>query len=250
MKQSKRIICILLAAAALLLGGCQAKESALPAAVAAPDKSASAPTDFATTDEAKEIGTLTGSGDNDKLELSLSLYGKDYTLGESTVGDLIHNGWEKEKNTWASIPENHRLPAHSVNVIAKMMKYEETHDKIFISYRNVSGKQLPDNQCALSKIQLNGRYDTIFSASKVHCFGGKLDLAKCVDRQSFETELKKLVATARYRVEGYYYSTYNKYSFNVKNGKAYIVVRTDSATGLLRDIDISLSLSDSFRKAD
>lgn len=248
MNQRKAIICLLLTAAIMLLGGCQAKEPTASAVAPAPDKSVTLPSDFATTDEVREKGTLNGSGDNSALELSLSLYGKTYSLGESTVGDFLDNGWIKDEKSWEKIPENQKLSAHSVNVIAKMLKYEETGDKLFISYRNITDKKLPTKDCALSKIQLNGRYDTMFAVNKLRCFGGRLDLAKCTDRQSFETELKKLVSTATYNIEGYYYSTYNKYTVKLKNGTAYIVVRTDSATGRLRDIDISLILSESIGK--
>ena len=51
----------------MLLGGCQAKEPTASAVAPAPDKSVTLPSDFATTDEVREKGTLNGSGDNSAL---------------------------------------------------------------------------------------------------------------------------------------------------------------------------------------
>lgn len=206
------------------------------------------PDDYATTDEVKIKDTFKGGGKNSGLELSLSLYGKTYILGKSTVGDMLADGWQKDEENWVKFPPEKKIPAHSVNIIAKNIFKGEKEDKrsLFISFRNITASPCTTDKCVLSKIEIDGRYDTFPGEAKVSFFGGKLDFTKCVDAKSFETELSKLVSKATRAVEGYFYSTYYKYSFKVQNGKAYIVVRTDTDTGKLRNISASLTLSSTY----
>lgn len=244
MNPLKKIISIALAAvmAACVISGCGEKKSE-PKVEGCTEYVT--PEDFSTTDEVREKTTITGTGKNSLLSPSVSLYGKNYTMGKSTVEDMLKDGWKKPEDNWVKIPPEKVMPAHSVNIIAKNLYQGEGEDKrsLFISFRNITGEPRKVDKCALSKIDLEGKYDSLLGEAKVTMFDGKLDLAKCVDVKSFETQLKELVSKAQLKVEGYFYSTYYKYSFKVKNGSAYIVVRTDSATGEVRNINASVTLN-------
>lgn len=247
MKKIKAMICITLALLMLAgsLTGCNDKKNETEATgyteYVTPD-------DYATTDEVRIKDTFKGSGKNSKLEPSLSLYGKTYTLGKSTVADMLNDGWQKDEENWIKFPPEKKIPAHSVNIIAKSMFKGENENKrkLFISFRNITDSPCTTDNCVLSKIEVDGRYDTFLGEAKASFFGGKLDFTKCVDAKSFEAELSKLVSKATRAVEGYFYSTYNKYSFKVQNGNAYIIVRTDTDTGKLRNISASITLSSTY----
>lgn len=250
----KRILCLIMAVImTALFAGCGSKEKATKKAAASSvsaAKTAKQPaTQYATTDEVREKGTFTGEGKNSELGLNMTLYGVTYTLGKSTVGDLLKNDWSKDEVNWEKIKPNQKIPAHSRNIIAKNMKHGDENDKdsMFISFRNITDKTLTPDECALSKIEVNGRFDTCFAKSKLSCFDKKLDFTKCTDAPSFEAELKKLVGTATREVKGYFYSTYYKYHFKVPNGHSDIVVRTDSSTGKLRNISVSIVLKDEYK---
>ena len=209
MKLVKTIICSALAvlAAAGALTGCSDNK---PNSSQVSYTEYVTPEDFSTTDEAKEKTTFKGTGKNSQLEVSASVYGKTYTLGKSTVEDMLGEGEDKRS--------------------------------LFISFRNITDKVCTTDKCALSKIEINGRYDTFLGEAGASLFGGKLDFKKCVDSRTFEAELGKLVSHANKTVEGYYYSTYYKYSFKITDASSYIVVRTDSDTGKLRNISASITL--------
>ena len=254
MKQSKKLLSLIFALilALSLFSGCSGKES--ESKPTAPSKSAAKTTvppttQAATTDEVREKVTVKGSGKNSALSPSFTLYGKTYTLGKSTVGDLVKNGWVKDEKNWAKIKDNQKIPAHSVNIIAKYLTYgeEEDADGIFISFRNVTDKPCTPDKCALSKIELNGRYDTSFGKSKLSLFENKLDMVKCIDQPSFESALTGLVSKATRKTEGYFYSTYYKYHIKINNGTSDITVRTDSSTGRLRNISVALVLSADYK---
>ena len=243
MKLVKTIICSALAvlAAAGALTGCSDNK---PNSSQVSYTEYVTPEDFSTTDETKEKTTFKGTGKNSQLEVSASVYGKTYTLGKSTVEDMLGDGWQKSEDNWQKFPSDKKIPAHSVNIIAKNLYQGEGEDKrsLFISFRNITDKVCTTDKCALSKIEINGRYDTFLGEAGASLFGGKLDFKKCVDSRTFEAELGKLVSHANKTVEGYYYSTYYKYSFKIKDGSSYIVVRTDSDTGKLRNISASITL--------
>lgn len=254
MKQSKKLLSLITAAvlALSLFSGCSGNESEpKPTSPAKATSKATVPptTQAATTDEVSEKVTVEGSGKNSALEPTFTLYGKTYTLGKSTVGDLLKNGWIKDEKNWVKIKDNQKIPAHSVNIIAKYLKHgeEEGADGIFISFRNVTDKPCTPDKCALSKIELNGRYDTSFGKSKLALFENKLEMVKCTDQPSFESALKGLVSKATRKTEGYFYSTYYKYHFKINNGTSDITVRTDSNTGRLRNISVTLVLSSDYQ---
>lgn len=249
----KRIICLILAVVmTALLAGCVSKQDkggkSSSSASTAAKSAAKTSEQYATTDEVREKGTFKGQGSNDELALSMTLYGTTYTLGKSTVGDLVKNGWEKDEKNWEKIKPDQKIPAHSRNIIAKNMKRggedDADKDSIFISFRNITDKPSVPDKCALSKIEVNGRFDTSFGRSKLSCFDKKLDFTKCTDAPSFESELKKLVGTATREVKGYFYSTYYKYHFKVHGGFCDVAVRTDSSTGRLRNISVSIVLNE------
>ena len=167
MKLVKTIICSALAvlAAAGALTGCSDNK---PNSSQVSYTEYVTPEDFSTTDEAKEKTTFKGTGKNSQLEVSASVYGKTYTLGKSTVEDMLGDGWQKSEDNWQKFPSDKKIPAHSVNIIAKNLYQGEGEDKrsLFISFRNITDKTCTTDKCALSKIEINGRYDTFLGETR------------------------------------------------------------------------------------
>ena len=128
MKLVKTIICSALAvlAAAGALTGCSDNK---PNSSQVSYTEYVTPEDFSTTDEAKEKTTFKGTGKNSQLEVSASVYGKTYTLGKSTVEDMLGDGWQKSEDNWQKFPSDKKIPAHSVNIIAKNLYQGEGEDK-------------------------------------------------------------------------------------------------------------------------
>ncbi|HCA05457.1 MAG TPA: hypothetical protein DEO32_06140 [Ruminococcaceae bacterium] len=249
MKFIKMFISAVLAAifAASALAGCSDNKTETKVSF---NTNYTAPEGYRNTDGVHSKTTLQGSGKNSLLTPSITLCGKTYTLGKSKVDDLLKNGWKKSEDNWTKFPSERVMAVSPVNVIAKKLENGEGSDKktIYISFRNVTSKPVKVGDCAISRIEIEGRLDTFRNGAGICMFDGKLKLKSCDDVLSFENQLKNYVSKVTRTVDGYYYTTYNKYSLSVKDGSANISVTTDSSTGGIRSITASVTLSKNFAK--
>ena len=252
MKMTKRILAIVMVVAmlAVLLVGCSNKpnnnntanntnSSAADSAVSSATSSAAS---SAASSQKEGEETFSGTGDNSKAVLSMTLFDKEYTLGKSRVKDLSDNDWGYDPEDWKDIDMEKKIEYKQTG--GSYLTMDNSTTEIEISFKNLAETFAVPEQCILTRLQFKGSPDGAITKAGVKIFGGKIDLTKCTSFDELDSQLKSTLSSyVREKQTDSEYTLSYTYKAETKDGKFYMYASFDKKENKMKNIDTSFDLN-------
>ena len=245
MKMTKRVLAVVMVVAliAALLVGCgksnnnnNNNENSSSAAESAAGSSAAS---LADGEEA-----VTGSGDNSKLALSMTLFDVEYTLGKSKVKDLSDHEWGYDPESWKNVDMDKKIEYKEVPSDSYGKKMDNDTTEISLSYKNLSETFATPANCEITSLDFSGSPDAAIAKAGVKILGGKIDLTTCTDVSKLESALGTALSSYTKKSDDYSSFTSIDYKFELKDGKGSISVQNDKEKNVISKITASLDYND------
>ena len=185
-------------------------------------------------------GTKKGKGDNDNLPLNVSLFGKEYTLGKTTVKELSADSWGKDSESWKEVDETKKIEFKDNGPSG--LEMDNNTAEIRIRYRNLVDTFAVPEDCVLSELEFEGTLDGSCKKTDFSFFGGKIKPTDYTSLADLHEAMNNVLGMYKFKEEESEYSITNTYQIETKNGRFYIYGYQSKSDNSIK-IDFSMYLS-------
>lgn len=196
-----------------------------------------------------EYETIEGTGNSADVPLTMTLFGVEYTVGESKVKDLVDNGWGYDSESWKDIDMDKEIEYKDG------MKQNKTLDnnttEVSIQYKNLADTFAVPEDCIVSFMAFAGSINGSISKAEVKIMDENLELSSITTVEDFDEALKAEFSSFKKRA-GYYGDNTYDYKCNIDDvGEYWFTLHTSDGSEITKFF-VYEKLSDDYtmKKAD
>lgn len=183
---------------------------------------------------------LATSGDSDKLAPSITLFDKVYTVGKTTLKDLVDDGWGYDTDDWGEVDMEKEVKYKTGYNNKKM---HNNTAEIEVSIGNYTAKFAKPEDCIVTGISIDGTIDGVISKAGVKLCGD-IDLTECKTTPDLEDKIEKAASWAEKKE--YSESVYD-YHFLANDGNGSIVMYvTLDDDSKIKNYKVELKITDDY----
>ncbi len=195
----------------------------------------------------KNSTELTTSGDSKELTPTITIFDKEYTIGLTTLKQLVDEGWGYDTESWKKVNMDQKIE-YKTGYSGKTL--DNNTAEIQVSIGNYASTFATPVDCIVTEIEMKGSPDGVFTKAGVKICGDKIDLSKYATIDDLESALSSAASWVEKKENS---SKSYSYHFLAQDGNGSITlsVATDDSKKIKNyDLDMKISSDYSFEKKD